>query len=123
MISGAIHYGWVGVDLDGTLAHYDGWRGHDHIGPPIQKMLERVLDWLEEGRTVKIFTARVSDRSCEIGSVNVADVTVIIHAWCIKHGLPALEVTCEKDMGMVELWDDRAVRVHHNTGERCCRGE
>ena len=19
--------GWIGVDLDGTLAHYDGWKG------------------------------------------------------------------------------------------------
>ncbi len=19
--------GWIGVDLDGTLAHYDGWQG------------------------------------------------------------------------------------------------
>jgi len=26
--------GWVGVDLDGTLAHYDGWKGADHIGEP-----------------------------------------------------------------------------------------
>ena len=26
---------WLGVDLDGTLAHYDGWKGIDHIGMPI----------------------------------------------------------------------------------------
>lgn len=23
----------VGVDFDGTLAHYNGWKGHEHIGP------------------------------------------------------------------------------------------
>jgi len=23
------------VDLDGTLAMYDGWRGSDHIGDPV----------------------------------------------------------------------------------------
>jgi len=23
---------WIGVDLDGTLATYDMWRGLDHIG-------------------------------------------------------------------------------------------
>jgi hypothetical protein len=28
--------GWIGVDLDGTLAHYDGWKGIDHIGEPIK---------------------------------------------------------------------------------------
>ena len=24
--------GWIGVDLDGTLAQYDHWRGIEHIG-------------------------------------------------------------------------------------------
>ena len=24
--------GWIGVDLDGTLADYHGWRGAEHIG-------------------------------------------------------------------------------------------
>ena len=23
------YQGWIGVDLDGTLAEYDGWRGED----------------------------------------------------------------------------------------------
>lgn len=34
--------GWIGVDLDGTLAHYDSWRGVDHIGAPVIPMLDRV---------------------------------------------------------------------------------
>lgn len=34
--------GWYAVDLDGTLAHYDGWRGEDHIGDPIPPMVERI---------------------------------------------------------------------------------
>jgi len=28
-----------------------------------------------------------------------------------------LEATCIKDLNMIELWDDRAVGVFHNTGE------
>ena len=51
--------GWIGVDLDGTLAEYGGWKGPDHIGPPVPKMLERVKSWIAEGRDVRIFTARV----------------------------------------------------------------
>ena len=39
--------GWIGVDLDGTLAHYDKWRGVEHIGKPVPVMLERVKKWLE----------------------------------------------------------------------------
>ena len=26
---------WIGVDLDGTLAEWDGWHGHQHVGEPI----------------------------------------------------------------------------------------
>lgn len=52
--------GWIGVDLDGTLAHYDGWKGADHIGAPVPAMVERVKAWLANGREVRIFTARIS---------------------------------------------------------------
>lgn len=30
---------WLGVDLDGTLAVYDKWRGIEHIGAPIPAMV------------------------------------------------------------------------------------
>lgn len=36
------HKGWIGVDLDGTLAHYEGWKGVEHIGEPIPAMVERI---------------------------------------------------------------------------------
>ncbi len=48
----------IAVDLDGTLAHYDEFRGKDHIGKPIPKMMERVKKWLDEGQKIVIFTAR-----------------------------------------------------------------
>jgi len=43
--------GWIGVDLDGTLAHYEGFKGAQHIGEPISPMVERVKRWLAEGKT------------------------------------------------------------------------
>lgn len=100
--------GWIGVDLDGTLAEYHGWGGPDGIGKPIPKMLERVINWLAEGREVRIFTARASD----------PEMIPAVHRWLDSHGLPRLEVTCQKDFAMVELWDDRAVQVEPNTGRR-----
>ena len=30
---------WVGFDLDGTLAKYDGWKGIDHIGEPVESVV------------------------------------------------------------------------------------
>ena len=73
--------GWIGVDLDGSIAHYDGWRGETHIGDPIPKMIERVRGWLLEGRIVKIFTARVSTTDPE----ELAAVKKAIKDWTLKH--------------------------------------
>ena len=104
---------WIGVDLDGTLAYYDGWKGEHHIGEPIPAMLTRVQQWILQGREVRIFTARLSNpepqRSLQY-----------IQAWCHQHLGIVLPVTNVKDFGMVELWDDRCVRVLTNKGVRCC---
>jgi len=97
--------GWIGVDLDGTLAEYHGW-GDGKIGRPIPIMLNRVKEWLANGNTVKIFTARATD----------GDQTSIIHEWLKENGLPILEITATKDFRMIELWDDRCVQVIPNTG-------
>ncbi len=105
--------GWIGVDLDGTLAYYDGWKGPYHIGEPIPDMAQRVLAWLKQGKRVKIVTARANDHTA----------IHCIHLWLEKWGCPILEVTDRKDFKMVELWDDRAVRVVPNTGKPCCGGD
>ena len=108
----ASHDGWIGVDLDGTLAYYDGWKGIDHIGDPIPLMVERVKAWLSEGKRVKIFTARV----CR-GEPEFSEALGHIQEWLKKHIGCVLEVTNIKDFGMIQLWDDRAVSVKMNTGE------
>jgi hypothetical protein len=116
--------GWIGVDLDGTLAMYDHWRGIEHIGAPIPAMVDRVQQWLANGQEVKIFTARVDggEVALAMGDKNgeahrdIPEVERHIRAWCLKHIGRELPVTCKKDYGMVELWDDRAVQVIPNTG-------
>jgi hypothetical protein len=105
--------GWIGVDLDGTLAEYHGWNGIEHVGNPVPRMLARVKEWLELDIPVKIFTARVC-----VGEPDRSIVIAIIQDWCEANGLPRLEVTNVKDFGMIELWDDRAIRVEVNTGRR-----
>lgn len=100
--------GWIGVDLDGTLAEYGGWQGHGLIGKPILPMLERVRTWIASGIEVRIFTARAGEPEA-IGP---------IMEWCVKHIGVALAVTATKDYGMIELWDDRAVQVIPNRGLR-----
>lgn len=111
--------GWIGVDLDGTLAHYGGWKGVDHIGDPVPAMAERVRAWLEEGREVRIFTARIyAPHDDEKRLAEVAEAAAHIASWCERHFGRALPITCTKDFGMIELWDDRAVQIELNTGRR-----
>ena len=104
--------GWIGVDLDGTLAFYNGWSGIDKIGRPIPKMVERVRNWLDKGIPVRIYTARVS---CEEPTRSV--VIGYIGVWCMEHIGVVLPVTNKKDFGMIECWDDRCVQVERNTGK------
>lgn len=102
---------WIGVDLDGTLAyHVTGDESMGFIGDPIPAMVERVKQWLSEGKQVRIFTARV----CEDFT---GEIKRRIQAWCMEHIGAVLPVTNQKDYNMVELWDDRAVQVITNTGE------
>jgi len=107
--------GWIGVDLDGTLAKYDGWQGHKAIGEPIPAMVERVKRWLAEGRDVRILTARVCARQA---THERYEAIVAIEKWCSEHLGRVLALTSEKDFKMIELWDDRCVQVIPNTGER-----
>lgn len=109
--------GWIGVDLDGTLAHYLGWVSVEHIDEPIAPMVERVKRWLEEGKDVRIFTARVFPGS-RVDEAEVVAVVSSIEKWCQEHIGKVLPITCTKDFGMYELWDDRAVQVIPNTGMR-----
>jgi len=105
---------WIGVDLDGTLAVYTEWGSPTDIGEPIWPMVNRVKDWLAEGKDVRIFTARVANTLND--PFVVAEIVAAISEWCIDYIGHPLPITCVKDYGMVELWDDRAVQVVTNTG-------
>lgn len=104
--------GWIGVDLDGTLALHIG--STDAIGNPITPMVNRVKKWLDEGKDVRIFTARVGGGMSEADRKKAA---ADIRVWCKRFIGRELPVTATKDYTMIELWDDRAVQVVHNTGQ------
>lgn len=126
--NGATGAPWIGVDLDGTLAEYHGWKGPKHIGKPIPKMVDRVVKWMSEpnGLLVKIFTARVAPRPD--GSED--ECRRYIEKWLERHIYPKfplhlrepwpvhIPIVHQKDPMMIELWDDRCVQVIPNTGER-----
>lgn len=94
--------GWIGVDLDGTLAHYDHYRGDEHVGAPVEPMVKRVRQWINEGRDVRLFTARKPHPA--------------IRRWMAQHLGAVLPITNTKDPHMRVLYDDRAVQVERNAG-------
>jgi hypothetical protein len=116
--------GWIGIDLDGTLAEYHGWVSEDHIGAPIAPMVAFVKELIADGKDVRIFTARVDggEVATAMGHEHahffrdVEKSTKGVQAWCLEHLGVALPVTCKKDFGMIALYDDRAFHVIPNTG-------
>lgn len=98
--------GWIGVDLDGTLANYDSRHGVAMIGKAIEPTLLRIKQWLDMGIEVRIFTARAAE----------PELIPAVHRWLIENGLPLLNVTCRRDRDLMQLWDDRAIQIECNTG-------
>lgn len=140
--------GWIGFDLDGTLAKYDGWRGIDHIGEPVGPMVALIKKMHAEGMRVKILTARFSPRAVAELRLNPYlenhwciespddmpwalkgqwTALEFIQDWCWKHLGFVPEVTHEKDHLMLDLYDDRCHQVEPNTGvviaDRCAELE
>lgn len=102
---------WVGFDLDGTLAEYTEWQGPTHIGKPVQKMIDLAKKYEKSGLDIKIFTARVSSNN-----PNREKSLKAITKWSYEVFGKPLEITAEKDFGMIDLYDDRCHRVEANTG-------
>lgn len=110
--------GWIGFDLDGTLAQYDGrWKGPEFIGEPITQIVETVKKFLADGVDVRIFTARVYWDGNEPTYKAHLDAKKYVEEWSQKVFGVVLPVTCTKDFSMIQLWDDRAVQVMSNAGQ------
>lgn len=105
---------WIGVDLDGTLSESVD-RITARIGKPVPPMMRRVRGWLSQGKEVRIMTARAGD----------PEQVKKIRAWLDRHDIAECGVTDRKDIEMVALYDDKAVRVIKDRGMLCtgCRAE
>lgn len=113
--------GWIGVDLDGTLAVSPKTYDVPHqIGEPIPKMVARVKAWLADGIEVRIVTARAAGPYTDwMGNDSTREeVLGEVACWLKEVFGRVLPIQAHKDMYMYELWDDRAIQVVRNTGER-----
>ena len=88
--------GWIGVDLDGTLAKSVKAQTEEEIGAPIRAMVQLVKWWLAHGEDVRIFTARVNPNHHQGDIVHARRA---IEAWCKRHLGQILPVTYEEGLG------------------------
>ncbi len=116
--------GWIGVDLDGTLAVVCDGMAATEIGAPVAPMVALVKQWIAAGEEVRIFTARVDGgKEADLAGYNngheYADVERIreaIQDWSELHIGHRLAVTNEKTCATKAIFDDKAFNVLKNLG-------
>lgn len=89
------------VDLDDTLAEYTPGMNIFKIGKPIPKVVDKVKQWLLEGHTITIFTARLSlfMEETRTGFIKLRGYHYLVNEideWCKKHIGQEFEITCVK---------------------------
>jgi hydroxymethylpyrimidine pyrophosphatase-like HAD family hydrolase len=99
----------IAVDVDGTLAKYDGWKGSDVIGEPIQSVVDEVRKEKENGTKIIIHTTRTN---ASINKTHTTEQLVgFVKAWLDKNGIPYDEIWSGTGKPIAhEYWDDRAVK-------------
>jgi len=108
----------VCIDLDGTLAKYDGWKGVHSIGEPFPFAKE----WLEDVSTryrIVIHTCRTNlqmNGKELVGSDQdkISQLVNIVKGWFHKHDLRYDHIWCEIGKPPAEYYiDDRAIKVRN----------
>jgi hypothetical protein len=99
--------GYIAFDFSGTLAkHKDQTTDKFQPGEPVPDMIKIAKAFLDKGYKVKILTVHGGK----------PDDVKTIQAWSQKNIGQKLEVTNVKQHGLIQLWDDRAIRVERNKG-------
>lgn len=97
----------VCIDLDATLAEYDGWQGVEHIGDPIPGS-QAFVAAVSEFADVVVFTTRMNTDVNKGYDVN--RLGYLIQDWLTSHKFPAVGIWCGQGKPLAAAYvDDRAV--------------
>ena len=102
----------VAIDFDGTIAHYDGWKGIGHIGTPIDGVRELLLGLKAAGYRIVIHTCRATP---DVNGDLVGEAVGYIQEWMGHHQIPYDEIWqgVGKPVACAYI-DDRAIGVPRN---------
>jgi len=105
----------IAVDLDGTIASYDGYKGAEEIGDPIPGAKE-FMALLCKKYKVLVFTCRVS---VEFNPGYTGDhLKGIIVNWFQRHNIPYHEIYVGQGKPLASAYvDDRAVVCRPQEGK------
>ena len=108
----------VCVDLDGVLATYDGWKGYDHIGPPVPGALDFART-LAKVADIIIYTSRTSEDpgpEHDPPLLTSAQLRLKIAEWLDKHKIPYTSIYMGQGKPRVAaIIDDRAYHCSPQT--------
>ena len=108
----------VAIDLDGTLAHYDHWRGPEHIGVPVTEAIAICHLLHKAGVKVIVYTCRTNKTMNEISGINTAKMVADIEKWLHYWGLGYIQLNTDDGKPFAHAYiDDRAVYFKRNGGE------
>jgi hypothetical protein len=88
----------VSIDFDGVLSQYDGWKGKNIIGKPIDGAKEFILNLINSGYNPVVCTTRKPK---------------LIKNWLKEFDFPNIEVSNVKYPSLVYI-DDRCVKFDGN---------
>lgn len=103
----------VAIDLDGTLAQYDGWIGPEHIGVPIQNVVALCHALNTKGIKVILYTCRNNMTMNDKYKINTYEVRDRIRDWLDVWGLSFITLSLDYGKPFAHVYfDDRAVRFN-----------
>lgn len=108
----------VCLNLDGVLAHYEGWKGYDHIGDPRPGAVEFTKKLAAIAQVV-IFTTRCkADFADRPEGATPESLRAHIQAWLDRHGFAYHEVYVGQGKPIAAAYvDDRNVHISSNPSE------
>lgn len=105
----------IAVDLDKTLAEYDGWKGMENIGKPYDGARKFVRALRKRGFKVIIHTCRINPKN----NADNVDGVAIVSRWLNTHGIEVDEIWSRPGKPIASAYvDDKAVVcTPHTLGE------
>ncbi len=97
-------------DFDGVIAEYDGFKGHDHFGNPIEATVEVIKTLKNQGHKILIYSTRSAES---------------LSKYCTQHSIPVdyynenPEVRTDSPKPVAYLYiDDRSIRFDGQSADQ-----